>query len=205
MKPITQNACRGTPATRRTKASCPQCAARWLAQDIKEGELIACPACAFTFVFRSPSSPTAALTCSDVLEAASQESDGGNGLGERELPSHLRLALEILSGSLKGRMLEINKSRITMGRGFEDMQLLDAQISRKHAVLEVYGDRAILLRDCASTNGTYVNDRPISQTELKDGDVIRLGGVLGGTILKLRIRAKLHSIDDAPAISSASA
>lgn len=190
MEPITRNARRETPATRRIKASCPQCAAKWLAQGVEEGQRIACPACAYTFEFRSPSSPTTSLTCSDVLQAASLQSDGGNGLGEKELPSNLHLALEILNGPRKGRTLEINKSRMTIGRGFEDMQLLDAQISRKHAVLEVYGDRAILLRDCASTNGTYVNDQPVSQTELKDGDIIRLGGVLGGTILKLLVQEK---------------
>jgi hypothetical protein len=188
MNTITQNARREAPATGRVKAACPQCASRWLAQDIEEGQHITCPSCAYTFEFRSPSSPTTSLTCSDVLQAVSLESDGGNGLGERELPSNLDLTLEILNGPRRGRTLEINKSRMTMGRGFEDMQLLDAQISRKHAVLEVYGDRVILLRDCASTNGTYVNDQPVSQTELKDGDIIRLGGVLGGTILKLRVQ-----------------
>jgi hypothetical protein len=190
MNTITQNARQETPATGRVKAFCPQCASKWLAQGIEEGQHITCPACACTFEFHSPSSPTTSLTCSDVLQAVPQESDGGNGLGEKELPSHLRLTLEILNGPRKGRTLEINKSRMTMGRGFEDMQFLDTQISRKHAVLEVFGDRAILLRDCASTNGTYVNNRPVSQTELKDGDLIRLGGVLGGTALKLRVREK---------------
>ncbi|UCF80595.1 MAG: FHA domain-containing protein [Acidobacteriota bacterium] len=190
MNTITQNARRETLATGRVKASCPQCTSRWLAEGIEEGQRITCPACRYTFEFHSPSSPTRSLTCSDVLQAVSQESDGGDGLGERELPSNHRLTLEILNGPRKGRTLEINKSRITMGRGFEDMQFLDTQISRKHAVLEIYGDRAILLRDCASTNGTYVNDRPVSQTELKDGDLVRLGGVLGGTALKLRVREK---------------
>ncbi|UCF80583.1 MAG: FHA domain-containing protein [Acidobacteriota bacterium] len=100
---------------------------------------------------------------------------GGAGLGRTELPSHLRITLEIISGLQKGRTLEITDSCMTLGRCLRGIELTDVAISRKHAVIEVYGDRGILLRDLASINGTQVNGQLIAQAQLKDGDVVRMG------------------------------
>jgi hypothetical protein len=100
--------------------------------------------------------------------------DGG-GLGGMELPSRFRITLEIISGLQKGQILEITGSCMTLGRCFRGVELADTTISRRHAVIEIYGDRGILLRDLASINGTHVNEQLIAQVRLKDGDVVRMG------------------------------
>jgi predicted component of type VI protein secretion system len=99
----------------------------------------------------------------------------GGELGRMELPSRLRITLEIVSGPQKGQILEITKSCMTLGRCFRGVDLVDTSISRRHAVIEIYGDRGILLRDLASINGTHVNEHLIAQARLNDGDVVRMG------------------------------
>jgi pSer/pThr/pTyr-binding forkhead associated (FHA) protein len=75
---------------------------------------------------------------------------------------------------------------MTLGRCFRGVELIDTSISRKHAVIEIYGDRGILLRDLASINGTHVNEQLIAQARLKDGDVVRMGA----TEFRLQVQPK---------------
>jgi DNA-directed RNA polymerase subunit RPC12/RpoP len=174
-------------------AICPQCGKKWSVEEVEEGQRLVCQKCGFEFAFRPSSKPATASYSADIFgKGISSAADLEDGLGEddRKLPSHLGITLEMLTAPHKGRVLEITESRVTLGRGSADIELAGAQVSRKHAAIEVYGDRAILLRDLVSTNGTFVNDRPVAQAELKDGDVIRLGGKLGGTELKLRVQPK---------------
>ena len=174
-------------------AVCSQCGKKWPMEEIEEGRRLVCQRCGFEFAFQPSSKPSTASYSVDVFgKEALSAADSKDGLGtdDRELPSHLGITLEMLTGPHKGRVLEITESRVTMGRGSADIELTGAQVSRKHAAIEVYGDRAILLRDLVSTNGTFVNDRPVAQAELKDGDVIRLGGKLGGTELKLHVQPR---------------
>ncbi|MBN1344596.1 MAG: FHA domain-containing protein [Phycisphaerae bacterium] len=51
------------------------------------------------------------------------------------------------------------------------------QVSREHCVFEVTED-GIALRDLNSSNGTYVNNKRIAETDLKAGDQIAVGPVL---------------------------
>jgi pSer/pThr/pTyr-binding forkhead associated (FHA) protein len=62
------------------------------------------------------------------------------------------------------------------GRGVECSLVIDASsVSRRHARFMI-SEGAATLEDLGSTNGTFVNDVPISQvTPLADGDVIVLG------------------------------
>ena len=51
------------------------------------------------------------------------------------------------------------------------------QVSKEHT--EIYRvQRDFRIRDLGSTNGTFVNGRPIIATNIADGDVIRLGPVV---------------------------
>jgi pSer/pThr/pTyr-binding forkhead associated (FHA) protein len=61
--------------------------------------------------------------------------------------------------------------------------LSDIEVSRRHAVIEVFGRRMLFLRDLGSTNGTYHNGRRISVARLRSGDTIGIGR----SVLKLRI------------------
>ncbi len=82
----------------------------------------------------------------------------------------------IISGPLAGRGFPLLES-LTIGRTANNtIALDDAQVSRKHAVIERTPAGAIL-KDLGSGNGTYVNNRKIIEFSLSDGDVFSVGPV----------------------------
>jgi pSer/pThr/pTyr-binding forkhead associated (FHA) protein len=83
-------------------------------------------------------------------------------------------ALIVLSGSEAGRRLEVEGEH-TIGREDQEFTLSDPEISRRHAVIRVTAT-GVEIEDAGSSNGTFVNgDRIAGNTELADGDVLRLG------------------------------
>lgn len=65
--------------------------------------------------------------------------------------------------------------RVALGRhDANDLQLVSRTVSNFHAEL-ILDEGRLLLRDLESTNGTFVNDNPVHEMELKPGDRIRLG------------------------------
>lgn len=67
------------------------------------------------------------------------------------------------------------KKRITIGRTPENDIVLDNRgVSRKHAQLEFNEDSTLLI-DNESLNGTFVNNRKITEEILKDNDIITIG------------------------------
>lgn len=73
------------------------------------------------------------------------------------------------------RQAPIIKERMTIGRTSDnDIQLDNMAISVKHALMVTVGNNSIL-HDLDSTNGTFVNNQPITKYLLQDGDVIQLG------------------------------
>ncbi|MCX7712445.1 MAG: FHA domain-containing protein [Chthoniobacterales bacterium] len=72
---------------------------------------------------------------------------------------------------------ELNEEKTTIGRlADNDIQIEDSSVSSHHAEILMSGS-SVLLRDLNSTNGTTVNDNPISECILSDGDKIRFGNV----------------------------
>jgi pSer/pThr/pTyr-binding forkhead associated (FHA) protein len=68
---------------------------------------------------------------------------------------------------------------ITIGRVPLNHVVIDnPTVSAQHALLAKVGD-SYRLKDLQSTNGTLVNDVPITDAQLKDGDKIRFGAVVG--------------------------
>ena len=62
-----------------------------------------------------------------------------------------------------------------IGRGQDaQFRLPDTGVSRRHLEIRWDGQTA-LLADLNSTNGTTVNNAPVQEWQLADGDVIRLG------------------------------
>jgi pSer/pThr/pTyr-binding forkhead associated (FHA) protein len=53
--------------------------------------------------------------------------------------------------------------------------LADDTVSRRHAELRIEDGRW-LLRDLGSSNGTWVNGRPVVEAEVRAGDTVHLGG-----------------------------
>ena len=63
----------------------------------------------------------------------------------------------------------------TLGRGDVEIRLEDAFASTRHARIERQGS-VLVLEDLGSTNGTYLNDEPLSGPQpLHHGDRIRIG------------------------------
>jgi hypothetical protein len=84
-----------------------------------------------------------------------------------------------LTGEQKGEDFRIREGPNTIGSAPDaDIVLRDGAISGKHASLR-YKDERFTITDLDSTNGTFLNDRadPIAREELKDNDIVRMGGV----------------------------
>lgn len=75
----------------------------------------------------------------------------------------------------------IESGQTTIGRREEcGLRIPLAEVSRKHALLIVddAGGGAVTLRDLGSANGTYINNRRITEQELSPGDHIVIGPVV---------------------------
>lgn len=67
------------------------------------------------------------------------------------------------------------KRRISIGRTNDnDIMLENRGVSRKHALIEFNEDRAIIM-DNESLNGTFVNNRRITEETLHNDDIITIG------------------------------
>ncbi|MBN1486279.1 MAG: FHA domain-containing protein [Anaerolineae bacterium] len=77
-----------------------------------------------------------------------------------------------------GDIYELNNSNMSIGRSSgNDIQLPEARISKRHALLYEKGDTYILV-DQHSTNGTFVNGQRITAPySLKIGDVVSIGSM----------------------------
>src|ERR1017187_8776582 len=79
-----------------------------------------------------------------------------------------------LDGSVAERW-EIKDRPISFGRGEEaDVQIKDERMSRQHFVVEVREGK-FYARDLNSTNGTFINNNPVTEVELQPNDRIRSG------------------------------
>ncbi|MGE5716780.1 MAG: FHA domain-containing protein [Acidobacteriota bacterium] len=90
------------------------------------------------------------------------------------LPADQRLSLACISGPDSGRIFEIEKPRVVIGRANADIIVADIQCSRQHAALEVM-DEHVFVVDLNSTNGTYVNDQRVTRSELENRSEFEIG------------------------------
>jgi predicted Zn finger-like uncharacterized protein len=90
------------------------------------------------------------------------------------LPDGVRLSLACISGPDSGRIFEIDKPRVVIGRANADIVVSDIQCSRQHAAIEVM-DEHVFLVDLGSTNGTYVYDQRVGRTELENRTEFEIG------------------------------
>ena len=69
----------------------------------------------------------------------------------------------------------LTQERTTMGRRpYNDVVIDNLAVSGEHAVVVMSGDD-VELQDLGSTNGTYVNGKPIKRQLLRNGDVVEMG------------------------------
>lgn len=97
-----------------------------------------------------------------------------HGSGVLELPKDKRFSLAVIQGAATGRIFQITRTRTTIGRSGNDIDLDDPEASRAHALVEVLGDQAIL-RDLGSTNGTWVDSERIEHQVLANQAEFRIG------------------------------
>lgn len=85
----------------------------------------------------------------------------------------------VYSGDETGRRIGLTEGRNTIGSSAAaSVQIDDASLSRMHAELAIDGV-SFVLRDLGSTNGSQVQDQPVSGRHLlRDGELLRLGSVV---------------------------
>jgi hypothetical protein len=96
---------------------------------------------------------------------------------ESAAPPASRAQLKGVSVEVKGRSFPLGGQRIVLGRDAScDIVLSDSSVSSEHARLSLDsgGWRVVNL---LSTNGTFVNDKRVSNDALRHGDRLRLGRV----------------------------
>lgn len=82
------------------------------------------------------------------------------------------------AGPLTGNRFPVEKSGLRIGRDPSqcNIVLTEDVVSREHAVIEPAPDgKTIRIKSLSATNPTRVNDRAITEAELKDGDQIKIG------------------------------
>jgi hypothetical protein len=85
-----------------------------------------------------------------------------------------RLLVERAAGHESGIAYDLSEA-VTLGRGNVEIHLEDPFASSHHARITREGS-VVVIEDLGSTNGTYLNDAPLSGPQpLHDGDVIRIG------------------------------
>jgi hypothetical protein len=94
---------------------------------------------------------------------------------EAVAPAELGMPPEVVRLTYDGTSRELDQQKIVIGRSRDcDIQLADANVSRRHAELRQEG-ASYWIVDLGSTNGTEVNGKRIKRAELRDGDKIMLG------------------------------
>jgi Protein of unknown function (DUF3662)/FHA domain len=90
-------------------------------------------------------------------------------------PVDLGMVPEVVRLAWDGASRELSQPRIVIGRSRDcDIQLADANVSRRHAELRQEG-AAYWIVDLGSTNGLEVNGKRVKRAKLRDGDTITLG------------------------------
>ncbi|MBW8742151.1 MAG: FhaA domain-containing protein [Gaiellaceae bacterium] len=90
-------------------------------------------------------------------------------------PVDLGMERELVTLSYDGTRHEVTDRKVVIGRSRDcDIQLADANVSRRHAELRQEG-ASYWIVDLGSTNGIEVNGKRVKRAKLRTGDTITLG------------------------------
>ena len=82
----------------------------------------------------------------------------------------------VIRGPDHGQHFAIRGPVTAIGRDSSNqVRLNDSEVSRHHAVVARTPEAEFELRDCDSSNGTFVNSRPVQSTVLHSGDRVQVG------------------------------
>jgi len=172
--------------------TCPRCKAQYRYDEARFGEArtrkVKCPKCADIFEITNPIHDMAESTLlgrkipkvdskpehkTDQVRMVESESPELPPLPP--LPAGLRFALAVIAGAQAGAVFKINKPRVFLGRGTAaDIRLADAEASRRHAMIEIRGEKVTLV-DLGATNGTFVDGERIERYDLSNQSEFTLG------------------------------
>lgn len=107
-------------------------------------------------------------------------------------PDASEACLVVLQGQRLGQRVDVGDEPVVFGRAPEcDFQILDRAVSRQHAqVWKVPSGYRV--KDLGSTNKTLLNDQPIIEAELKDGDHITIGSSVLKFMERSSVEARYH-------------
>lgn len=157
--------------------SCTGCGKRYTFDVTKLGgrpsATVRCPNCRTTIEVSAadPGNRTTRLDADANLLSRSPRVSGA----DMAMPQGRRISLAVLDGRDSGRIFQVDRPRVVLGRGDADIVINDSEVSRNHACLEVRGVR-VVLRDLGSTNGTFVDEVKITQSEVENRAEFRIGG-----------------------------
>jgi two-component system, NtrC family, sensor kinase len=84
-------------------------------------------------------------------------------------------SLFVIQGRDQGSRFHLEEAVHTIGRTHtHSIRLHDTEVSRNHAELVRRGD-TYAVRDLGSSNGTFVNGKPVAEYELSSGDQVQVG------------------------------
>lgn len=85
--------------------------------------------------------------------------------------------LQIISQGFHDQVIELRLGVNKFGRSSaNDFQIEHPTVSGRHCEITL-GENEILVRDCASTNGTFIGNEPVTHATLQSGQTLRLGDV----------------------------
>jgi predicted Zn finger-like uncharacterized protein len=82
-----------------------------------------------------------------------------------------------------GQEFPLTTASVTLGRTGADIRLSDPEVSRKHCLVKVFGDRFVVT-DLGSTNGTFFKDKKIMTANLGPGETFTVGNTTLEAVLK---------------------
>ena len=95
-------------------------------------------------------------------------------------------------GPQLGKKWELGEDSITIGRDASNHIVIPKNaVSRKHARVSLEGETRIIT-DLQSTNGSYLNGRPIISAPLNQGDQIKIGGTIFKYLVGSNVETAYH-------------
>ncbi len=103
-------------------------------------------------------------------------------------PAAARASLHVIHSAdpaAQGQAYPIGPEGLTLGREVGNGVVISSdQASRRHARILVLAGGHVL-QDLDSTNGTFVNSKPVKEQQLRHGDVVRIAS----TVMKYLVEA----------------
>jgi pSer/pThr/pTyr-binding forkhead associated (FHA) protein len=120
-----------------------------------------------------------------------------HGEGFASFLERYEVTLVVVRGSVAGEEHRLDREKLVLGRGPDvDLAFDDSEMSSQHAALELAGE-GVRICDLGSTNGTFVNGKPVLAKDLVSGDRIALGRHLLQLRLEERPREpRVHLVPD---------